>query len=268
MPAKPAVTGGHAVAHHQNNLIKQPTIPFNTNPKSTGEFMATTKIAKGASVDMKLEVVVIGVSDVDRAKAFYEQLGWRLDADFVTGEDFRVVQFTPYHSDASVIFGKGVTATKPGAVDSLVLAVGDIDAARQELIARGVAVSEVFHYAGGPFNNASEQPRVSGRDPQGRTYYTFASFEDPDGNGWLLQEVTTRLPGREWESTQTADVATLAALLRETAAHHDHYEKAHAGDHHWSDWYAPYLSARQNGSSPQEAAAAADRHLEEVLLKL
>ncbi len=233
--------------------------------------MKTRKIAEGESVDMKLEVVVIGVSDVDRAKAFYQQLGWRLDADFVTGEDFRVVQFTPYHSDASIIFGKGVTATKPGAVDSLVLAVGDIDAARAELIARGVNVSEVFHYAGGPFNNATEKPRVEGRDPQGRTYSTFASFEDPDGNGWLLQEVTTRLPGREWESTRTVDVATLAELLRETAAHHDNYEKRHTqthAGHHWSDWYAPYLSARQNGSSPEVAAAAADRYLEEVLVKM
>jgi catechol 2,3-dioxygenase-like lactoylglutathione lyase family enzyme len=130
----------------------------------------TKKIAKAESVDMKLEVVVIGVSDVDRAKAFYQQLGWRLDGDFDTGEGFRGVQFTPCHSDASIIFGKGVTATKPGAVDSLVLAVGDIDAARQELIARGVEVSEVFHYAGGPFNNATENPRVVGRNLQGRTY--------------------------------------------------------------------------------------------------
>jgi catechol 2,3-dioxygenase-like lactoylglutathione lyase family enzyme len=203
--------------------------------------METTKKAKAESVDMKLEVVVIGVSDVDRAKAFYQKLGWRLDADFVTGEDFRVVQFTPYHSDASVIFGKGVTATKPGAVDSLVLAVGDINAARQELIARGVDVSEVFHYAGGPFNNAVENPRVGGRDPQGRTYSTFASFEDPDGNGWLLQEVTTRLPGREWESTRNVDVAPLAELLRETAAHHDHYEKSHTEPHHWSDYMEEVL---------------------------
>ncbi len=229
--------------------------------------METTNNAKAERVDMKLEVVVIGVSDVDRAKAFYQQLGWRLDADFVKGEDFRVIQFTPYHSDASVIFGKGVTATKPGAVDSLVLAVGDLEAARRELIARGVAVSEVFHYAGGPFNNASENPRVPGRDPQGRTYYSFASFEDPDGNGWLLQEVVTRLPGREWASKQTVDVATLAGLLRETAQYHDHYEKL-SGEHHWSDWYAPYLSARQNGSSPEAAAAAADRYMNEVLVKL
>jgi len=218
-----------------------------------------------APFDMKLEVMVLGVSDVDRAKAFYENLGWRLDADFANG-DFRVVQLTPHNSEASIIFGKGITLTKPGAVDSLVLAVADIVAARADLIARGVDVSEVFHYAGGPFNNAVENPRVVGRDPQGRSYYSFASFEDPDGNGWLLQEITTRLPGREWQSTraQAMDVATLAGLLRETGEHHDHFEKTHS-EHHWWDWYAPYLSARQNGNSPEEATAAANRYMEEIL---
>src|SRR5262252_442569 len=184
-------------------------------------------------VDMKLEVVVLGVSDVDRAKAFYGNLGWRLDADFDFG-DFRVVQLTPHNSDASIIFGKGVTSAKPGSADNLVLAVDDVAAARDDLIARGVAVSEVFHYAGGPFNNAVENPRVGGRDPQGRSYFSFASFEDPDGNRWLLQEITTRLPGREWEQKrpQAADVATLAELLRETSEHHDHYEETHA-KHNW-----------------------------------
>jgi catechol 2,3-dioxygenase-like lactoylglutathione lyase family enzyme len=217
-------------------------------------------------VDLKLEVVVLGVSDVDRAKTFYQNLGCRLDADFAKGEDFRVVQVTPHNSQASIIFGKGITSAKPGSADSLILAVDDIDDARDDLIARGVDVSEVFHYAGGPFNNAVENPRVSGRDPQARSYNSFASFEDPDGNGWLLQEIQTRLPGREWKLTraQTMDVATLAELLRETAEHHDHYEKTHA-EHHWWDWYAPYLSARQNGSSPEGAAAAADRYMEEFL---
>ena len=215
---------------------------------------------------MKLEVVVLGVSDVDRAKAFYEKLGWRLDADFAAGDDFRVVQLTPHNSAASIIFGKGVTSPKPGAADGLVLAVDDVDAARDDLIARGVDVSEVFHYAGGPFNNAVENPRVGGRDPQGRSYYSFASFEDPDGNGWLLQEIRARLPGREWKlkRARAADVAALAELLHETAEHHGRFERTHA-EHHWWDWYAPYLSARQNGSSPEEAAAAADRHMEEVL---
>src|SRR5215813_3209511 len=226
--------------------------------------METTKNAKVEPVDMKLEVVVLGVSDVDRAKAFYQNLGWRLDIDIVAG-DFRGVQITPHNAEASIIFGKGVTSAKPGSADSLVLAVDDIDAARDDLIARGVDVSEVFHYAGGPFNNTVENPRVGGRDPQGRSYFSFASFEDPDGNGWLLQEIQTRLPGREWKSRQAraVDVATLAELLHETAEHHGHFEKMHA-KHHWWDWYAPYLSARQNGSSPEEAAAAADRYMEEV----
>jgi hypothetical protein len=180
--------------------------------------------------------------------------------------EFRGVQMTPHNSEASIIFGKGMTSAKPGSAHSLVLAVDDIDAARDDLIARGVDVSEVFHYAGGPFNNAVENSRVGGRDPEGRSYHSFASFEDPDGNGWLLQEIQTRLPGREWKLTRARaiDVATLAELLHETAKHHDHYEKTHA-EHHWWDWYAPYLSARQNGGSPEQAAAAADRYMEEVL---
>ena len=216
-------------------------------------------------MNFKLEVIIIPVSDVDRAKKFYENLGWRLDGDFVAGDAWRVIQFTPPNSEASIIFGKGITSARPGWTDNLVLAVDDIDAARADLIKYGVKVSEVFHYAGGPFNNAVENPRVSGRDPQGRSYFSFASFEDPDGNRWLLQEITTRLPGREWEQKQarTMDVATLAELLRETSEHHDHYEKTHA-EHHWWDWYAPYLSARQNGSSPAEAAAAANRYMDEV----
>lgn len=216
-------------------------------------------------VDLKLEVVVLGVTDVSRAKAFYESLGWRVDADFATGDDFRVVQITPHNSEASIIFGKGLASPQPGSAESLILAVDDVDAARANLIARGVAVSEVFHYASGVFR-AGEGSRVVGRDPEGRSYLSFASFEDPDGNGWLLQEIRGRLPGREWTSKQAraTDVGTLAELLRETAEHHGRFEKAHA-EHHWWDWYAPYLAARQNGSSPDESAAAADRHMEEVL---
>jgi catechol 2,3-dioxygenase-like lactoylglutathione lyase family enzyme len=216
-------------------------------------------------MDMKLEVIIIPVSDVNRAKAFYEKMGFRSDIDYAADENFRVLQFTPPHSEASIIFGKGITSAKSGSVDSLVLAVDDVEAARTDLIARGVKVSEVFHYAGGPFNNSVENPRVGGRDLQGRSYYSFASFEDPDGNGWLLQEITTRLPGREWKLTQASatNVATLAELLHETEQHHGHYEKTHA-EHHWWDWYAPYLNARQNGISPEQAAAAADRYMEEV----
>ena len=227
--------------------------------------METTKTGKIGPIDMKLEVVLLSVSDVDRAKRFYEDLGWRVDIDIAAG-DFRGVQITPHNSDASIIFGKGVTSAKPGSTGNLVLAVDDLDTARDDLIARGVVVSEIFHYAGGPFNNAVENPRVNGRDPQGRSYLSFASFEDPDGNGWLLQEITTRLPGREWKSTRAraSDVTTLAELLRETSEHHHQYERTHS-EHHWWDWYAPYLSARENGSSPEEAAAAADRHMEQSL---
>ena len=216
-------------------------------------------------MNFKLEVVIIPVSDVDRAKRFYENLGWRLDADFANG-GFRVVQLTPPNSAASIIFGKGIMSAKSALADSLVLAVDDVDAARADLINHGVKVSEVFHYAGGPFNNAVENPRIGGRDPEGRSYYSFASFEDSDGNGWLLQEIKERLPGREWKLRRggNVDVATLAELLRDTEEHHGQYEKTHA-KHNWWNWYAPYLSARQNGSSPEEAVAAADCYMEEVL---
>jgi catechol 2,3-dioxygenase-like lactoylglutathione lyase family enzyme len=217
-------------------------------------------------MDMKLEILFVPISDVDLAKRFYEKLGFRLDIDYVANEDFRVIQFTPPNSEASIIFGQGVSSGQPGSIDPPVLAVDDIDAAREELMARGVDVSEVFHYAGGPFNNALEKPRVSGPDPQGRSYFSFASFEDPDGNGWLLQEIKTRLPGREWKLTrpQAMDVATLAGLLSETAEHHGNFEKTHA-EHQWWDWYAPYLNARQNGNNPEEAAAAADSYMEKIL---
>ena len=215
------------------------------------------------TTDMKLEVVIIGVSDVDRAKAFYENLGWRVDIDIVVG-DFRGVQVTPHNSNASIIFGKGISSAKPGATQNLILAVNDIDAARDDLISRGVDVSEVFHFTAGPFNNTVENPRAPGRDPQGRSYFSFASFADPDGNGWVLQEITTRLPGREWKPT--TDVATLAELLHETSEHHDPYEKTHP-KHDWWNWYAPYLNARQNGSRSEEAAAAAERYMEGINTK-
>jgi len=150
-------------------------------------------------MDMKLEVLVVPVSDVDRAKAFYENLGFRLDVDFVANESYRILQFTPPGSAASIIFGKGVTSSQPGSIDGLVLAVRDIDAARAELLSRGVAVSEVFHDAGGGLAggfHAGTKARAPGPDPEGHSYGSYASFSDPDGNGWLLQEITTRLPGR------------------------------------------------------------------------
>jgi catechol 2,3-dioxygenase-like lactoylglutathione lyase family enzyme len=158
---------------------------------------ATSTEHPGArSVDMRLEVVVVPVSDVDRAKGFYQSLGWRLDADFASGEDFRVVQLTPPGSPCSIIFGTGITPAKPGSAESLILVANDIDVARAELVSHGVVVSEVFHDVGGVFHHAGTEGRAAGPDPQGRSYASWASFSDPDGNGWLLQEIKTRRPGR------------------------------------------------------------------------
>jgi len=200
---------------------------------------------------MKLEVVVIPVANVDRAKAFYSGLGWRLDADFPFDNGFRVVQFTPSGSGCSVQFGTKMTPAAPGSAQGLYLIVSDIQSVRGELIARGIEVSDVFH-AGRP--GAQFQPdgsgRLSGPASEHASYSSFATFRDPDGNGWLLQEVTTRLPGR---GLSNWDVATLAELLRETETHHGEYEPT-ARKHHWSDWYAAYLVARQNGKTPEEAA--------------
>lgn len=147
-------------------------------------------------MDIRLEVVVLPVSDVDRAKDFYMRLGWRLDADFVDGDDFRVVQLTPTGSPCSIIFGTGITTAAPGSADGLYLVVADIEAARAELIGHGAQVSDVFHDAGGVFHHAGTTSRVPGPDPERRSYASFASFRDPDGNGWMLQEISTRLPGR------------------------------------------------------------------------
>jgi catechol 2,3-dioxygenase-like lactoylglutathione lyase family enzyme len=149
----------------------------------------SAQMPEAGTIDMKLEVVTLPVSDVDRAKRFYQSLGWRLDADIAVGDAFRVVQLTPTQSACSVSFGKGITTGQPGSVQRLILAVDDIDAARADLVRRGIEVSGLFHLAGGP---------VPGPDPEGRSYQTYASFSDPDGNGWLLQEIKTRLPGREW----------------------------------------------------------------------
>jgi catechol 2,3-dioxygenase-like lactoylglutathione lyase family enzyme len=207
--------------------------------------------------DLKLEVVVIPVSDVDRSKRFYASLGWRLDADFAAGDDWRAVQMTPPGSPCSIIFGKGVTTTRPGSFQGMLLVVSDIEAARDELIGYGVDVSEVFHFDGG-LHFTGTQGRVPGPDPEGRSYRTFASFSDPDGNGWTLQEVETRLPGRGFSS----DVATLTELLRETEKRHGDYEKA-APKHHWSAWYAAYVVARERGRTPDEAAKDATVHMKE-----
>jgi catechol 2,3-dioxygenase-like lactoylglutathione lyase family enzyme len=206
-------------------------------------------VASARRVDMKLEVVVIPVSDVDRAKRFYGSLGWRLDADVVTGDDFRVVQFTPPGSGSSIIFGKNVTSAEPGSVQGLHLIVSDIGAARDELVGRGVEVSEVFHDIGGVFHHAGVDGRVSGPDPHRRSYGSFASFSDPDGNGWLFQEVTTRLPGRiDRAATTFASASDLASALRRAAAAHGrHEERTGEADPNWPDWYAEYMVREQGG---------------------
>ncbi|MEA1831415.1 VOC family protein [Methylobacterium durans] len=194
------------------------------------------------TLDMKLEVVVIPVSDVDRAKRFYGQLGWRLDADFVVGDAFRVVQFTPPGSTASIHFGKGISSAAPGSASGLFLIVSDIEAAHADLVARGVAVSDVFHRQVG----ATAEPGV---DPARRSYASYATFEDPDGNSWLLQEVTTRLPGRVDPDAATfaSPMALASALRRAAAAHGAHETRTGTHDANWPDWYAEYLIQEQSG---------------------
>ena len=213
--------------------------------------MSTTKVR---SNDMKFEIVVIPVSDVDRAKEFYGRLGWRLDADYDNGKDFRVIQFTPPGSGCSIIFGKNVTAAAPGSAQGLYLIVSDIEAARDELLHRGVEVSEVFHDATGVYDGPDEpylfgRRRVSGADPEHRSYRSYASFRYPDGNGWLFQEVTTRLPGRIDPATTTfASANDLAsALQRAEAAHGLHEKRTGQRDANWPDWYAAYMVAEQTG---------------------
>ena len=213
-----------------------------------------THATKTPTTDMKLEIVVIPVSDVDRAKAFYQKLGWRLDADFAGADDYRVIQFTPPGSGASVIFGNNVTDAAPGSAQGLYLVVSDIEAARKELLGRGVAISEVFH--AGDKTVGPDQPylfgrsRINGTDPEQRSYRSFASFNDPDGNGWLFQEITARLPGRVDADTTFTSSADLATALRRAAAAHGEHEKRNGGQHdaNWPDWYAAYIVAEQAGT--------------------
>jgi len=215
--------------------------------------------ASAEKVDMKFEVVVIPVADVDRSKEFYTKLGWRLDADFPFTNGFRIVQFTPPGSGCSVQFGTKITTASPGSAQGLYLIVSDVETARKELVARGIGVSDVFH-AGTPGAQfqIDGSGRISGLAPEHATYGSFATFRDPDGNGWLLQEVTTRLPGR---GLGNLDVATLTALLQETEEHHSEYEPT-APKHQWSAWYAAYIVARQNGKTPEEAARDGKIHIE------
>jgi catechol 2,3-dioxygenase-like lactoylglutathione lyase family enzyme len=211
-----------------------------------------TPAASAGTIETKLEVVVLPVSDVDRAKRFYAGLGWRVDGDFTNGPDWRVVQMTPPGSQTSVHFGKGITAAAPGSVKGTYLVVEDVPAARADLIAKGADVSEPFHFAslGGKF--------LPGVDPERRTYFTYATFSDPDGNSWLLQEIRTRLPGR---GLSNLDVATLTEFLREAEERHGKYEPT-APKHHWSAWYAAYIVARERGRAPEDAAKDAALQLE------
>jgi catechol 2,3-dioxygenase-like lactoylglutathione lyase family enzyme len=219
--------------------------------------MSTTEVRTDASrtasirnVDMSLEVVVIPVSDVDRAKQFYSSLGWRLDADFATGDDFRIVQLTPPGSGCSVQFGTNVTSAAPGSIQDVYLIVSDIQAARGALVGRGVEVSDVFHEAalGGRFHDAAPDGRAAGASPDRSTYGSFASFSDPDGNGWLLQEITTRLPGRVAGDTTYWSAGELSeALRRAAAAHGEHEARTGEADANWPDWYAEYMVREQAG---------------------
>jgi catechol 2,3-dioxygenase-like lactoylglutathione lyase family enzyme len=215
-------------------------------PNTATEGHATT-------ADMKFEIVVIPVADVDRAKKFYTQLGWRLDADYAKDDEFRVVQFTPPGSGCSVIFGKNITNVVPGSAQGLYLIVSDINTARAGLISRGVEVSAVFH--GNGVSSGADAPyllgrlRVNGPDPDRTSYRSFASFQDPDGNGWLLQEVTTRIPGRlDPRATQFASTNDLASALRRAAAAHGQHEaRIGTPDANWPDWYAEYMVREQSG---------------------
>jgi catechol 2,3-dioxygenase-like lactoylglutathione lyase family enzyme len=232
------------------NKIKETAM--STKPVRSSD---VTRDAKAAPVDLKFEIVVIPVSDVDRAKDFYARLGWRLDADYDSGKDFRVIQFTPPGSGCSIIFGKNVTPAAPGTSKGMYLIVSDLEAARKELLGRGVDVSDVFHAAAGAFTGKDEpylfgSIRVGGPDPEHRSYRSFASFSDPDGNGWLLQEITTRLPGRIDPATTTfASASDLAsAFRRAAAAHGEHEKRIGAADPNWPDWYAAYMVAEQAGT--------------------
>jgi catechol 2,3-dioxygenase-like lactoylglutathione lyase family enzyme len=206
-----------------------------------------TPEARVGQIDLKFEVVTIPVSDVDRAKAFYGGLGWRLDADFTAPSD-HVVQFTPPGSQGSIHFGTNLTTAAPGSAQGLLLIVSDIQAARKELVGRGIEASEVFHFAG--WNRVDPTARLSGPAPDGRSYASFVSFSDPDGNGWLLQEITARLPGRvDPGAISFGSASDLAAAFRRAeAAHGEHEKRTGQRDANWPDWYAAYMVAEQSGA--------------------
>jgi catechol 2,3-dioxygenase-like lactoylglutathione lyase family enzyme len=224
---------------------------MSTTPMDAG---AAASTGGAAPVPLKFEVTVLPVTDVDRAKSFYVGLGWRLDADFPIDEHYRIVQLTPPGSPASIQFGTGLTTAMPGSAQGMYLVVDDIEAARTDLIGRGAAVSEIFHGRG--LGSEGHEP---GRAPDHASYGSFATFSDPDGNTWLLQEITQRLPGR----VEAMDVADISALLLETSRHHGDFE-AVAPPHDWWDWYAAYMSARESGSSSAEAITSAGRYMADV----
>jgi len=239
------------VPHHQSTEVTMSSTQVRNEH--------ATQIASAATVDLKLEVVVIPVSDVDHAKRFYGDLGWRLDADFAFDNGFRVVQFTPPGSGCSIQFGTNITSAAPGSVQGTYLIVSELEAARDELATRGAAISEVFHAGtpGAQFQRDGTSGRLTGPAPDHASYGSFATFSDPDGNSWLLQEIRTRLPGRGL----SIDVASLTELLREAEEHHGKYEPT-AAMHHWSGWYAAYIIARERGRPAEEAAKDAALHLE------
>ena len=222
---------------------------MSTTQEHSGEAAGT---AGGKNADLKLEVVVIPVSDADRAKEFYGSHGWRLDADVAAGDNFRLVQLTPPGSECSIQFGTGITSATPGSVRGLYLIVSDIEAARAGLVARGAKVSEVFHEGapGARFGHDGAKSRVSGPSSEHASYGSFVSFSDPDGNGWLFQEVTTRLPGRiDSAATSFGSASDLAAAMRRaSAAHGEHEKRIGAADANWPDWYARYMVAEQAGT--------------------
>ncbi len=215
-----------------------------------------------AEAQFRLEAIVVPVADYDRARSFFKNLGWRVDADIDGAGGYRLMQLTPPGSAASVLFGTQVTAAAAGAIDGLLLAVDDLEVAREALMARGVTVSDAFHDVNGGLGGGfhiGDEGRAPGLDPERRSYASYASFHDSEGNRWLLQEITQRLPGRIAEAT-TDEVNAFAALLKETSEHHDHYEKV-APPHDWWDWYAAYALARRHGGTPEESSQQADRHM-------
>jgi catechol 2,3-dioxygenase-like lactoylglutathione lyase family enzyme len=205
--------------------------------------------AAAEMIDMKLEVIVLPVSDVDRSATFYRELGWRVDADIATDNGGRILQFTPPGSPCSILIGTGLTPSAPGTAQFVHLIVSDIEAARAELIGKGVDASEVFHDAAGGYNRFDPAVRASGPDPERRSYASFVTFSDPDGNGWILQEITNRFPGRlDPDVTSFASVRDVAdALRRASVAHGEHEKRIGAADPNWADWYAAYMVAEQAG---------------------